>query len=85
MKKGKFITVITAILLFMVGVPAFSQEEYGYTKFNVREEHFTVMVFDVKDSKVLNYMGTKSGVPKNMYANFPAGIHSMYIDEVVNT
>ena len=90
------------------------------------------MSFDVKDSKVLNYMGTKSGrdgdkaqalglhtaytangtpyyteatmvieckimyaapfdpqgfksdVPKQMYANFPAGIHSMYIGEVVN-
>ena len=26
----------------------------------------------------------KSDVPKNMYANFPAGIHSMYIGEVVN-
>ena len=105
-------------------------------------EYFTVMAFDVKDSrsaegrlqgkKVLNYMGTKSGrdgdkaqalglhtaytangapyyteasmvieckmmyaapldpqyfksdVPKNLYANFPAGIHYMYIGEVVN-
>lgn len=26
----------------------------------------------------------KSDVPKNMYAHFPAGIHSMYIGEVVN-
>jgi len=26
----------------------------------------------------------KSEVSKNMYANFPAGIHSMYIGEVVN-
>ena len=26
----------------------------------------------------------KSEVPKNMYANFPAGVHSMYIGEVVN-
>ena len=26
----------------------------------------------------------KSDVPKNMYANFPAGLHSMYIGEVVN-
>ena len=89
------------------------------------------MSFDVKDSKVLNYMGTKSGrdgdkaqalglhiaytangtpyyteatmvieckimyaapfdpqnfksdVPKKVYGN-PAGIHSMYIGEVVN-
>lgn len=26
----------------------------------------------------------KSDAPKKMYANFPAGIHSMYIGEVVN-
>ena len=107
--------------------------EKRYTKeFMDKAEYFTVMAFDVKDSKVLNYMGTKSGrdgdkaqalglhtaytakgtpyyteaamvieckimyaapfdpqyfksdAPKNMYANFPAGIHSMYIGEVVN-
>lgn len=107
--------------------------EKRYTKeFMDDSEYFTVMSFDVKDSKVLNYMGTKSGrdgdkaqalglhtaytangtpyyteatmvieckmmyaapfdpqgfrgdVPKQMYANFPAGIHSMYIGEVVN-
>jgi len=107
--------------------------ERRYTKeFMDNSEYFTVMTFDVKDSKVLNYMGTKSGrdgdkaqalglhtaytakgtpyyteatmvieckmmyaapfdpqgfksdVPKQMYANFPAGIHSMYIGEVVN-
>ena len=95
--------------------------EKRYTKeFMDKAEYFTVMVFDVKDSKVLNYMGTKSGrdgdkartpyyteaamvieckimyaapfdpqyfksdAPKQMYANFPAGIHSMYIGEVVN-
>ena len=27
---------------------------------------------------------TKFDVPKNLYANFPAGIHYMYIGEVVN-
>ena len=107
--------------------------EKRYTKkFMDEAEYFTVLTFDVKDSKVLNYMGTKSGrdgdkaqalglhtaytangtpyyteatmviecktmyaapfdpkyfksnVPKQMYANFPAGIHSMYIGEVVN-
>ena len=107
--------------------------EKRYTKeFMDREEYFTVMSFDVENSKVLNYMGTKSGrdgdkahalglhtaytpngtpyyteatmviecrimyaapfdpsgfksdVPKNMYSRFPAGIHSMYIGEVVN-
>ena len=26
----------------------------------------------------------KSDVPKNMYGHFPAGVHSMYIGEVVN-
>ena len=119
--------------------------EQRYTKeFMDDSEYFTVMSFDVKDSKVLNYMGTKSGrdadrsstsgdacldkkaqalglhtaytangtpyyteatmvieckimyaapfdpqnfksdVPKNMYGHFPAGVHSMYIGEVVN-
>ena len=107
--------------------------EKRYTKeFMDKAEYFTVMAFDVKDSKVLNYMGTKSGrdgdkaqalglhtaytangtpyyteatmvieckimyaapfdpqyfksdAPKRMYANFPAGIHSMYIGEVVD-
>ena len=107
--------------------------EKRYTKeFMDKAEYFTVMTFDVKDSKVLNYMGTKSGrdgdkaqalglhtaytangtpyyteatmvieckimyaapfdpqyfksdVPMNMYSHFPAGVHSMYIGEVVN-
>ncbi len=106
--------------------------EKRYTKsFMDKYEYFTVMSFDVKDSKVLNYMGTKSGrdgdkaaalglhtaytangtpyyteatmvieckmmyaapfdpkgfkdVPQKMYSNFPPGIHSMYIGEVVN-
>ena len=107
--------------------------EKRYTKeFMDKAEYFTVMAFDVEQSKVLNYMGTKSGrdgdkaqalglhtaytangtpyyteatmvieckimyaapfdpqyfksdAPKKMYANFPAGIHSMYIGEVVN-
>ena len=36
--------------------------EKRYTKeFMDKAEYFTVMAFDVKDSKVLNYMGTKSG------------------------
>ena len=35
--------------------------EKRYTKeFMDKVEYFTVMTFDVKDSKVLNYMGTKS-------------------------
>ena len=107
--------------------------EKRYTKeFMDRSAYFTVMAFDVEYSKVLNYMGTKSGrdgdkakalglhtaytengtpyyteatmviecklmyaapfdpkgfkseVPKRMYSFFPAGIHSMYIGEVVN-
>ena len=28
--------------------------------------------------------GYRSDVPKNMYSNFPAGVHTMYIGEVVN-
>ena len=107
--------------------------EKRYTKeFMDKAEYFTVMVFDVEHSKVLRYMGTKSGrdedkaaalglhtaytangtpyyteaemvieckimyaapfepqyfksdVPERMYAHLPAGIHSMYIGEVVN-
>lgn len=107
--------------------------EKRYTKeFMDKAEYFTVMVFDVEHSKVLRYMGTKSGrdedkaaalglhtaytangtpyyteaemvieckimyaapfepqyfksdVPEKMYAHFPAGVHSMYIGEVVN-
>jgi len=107
--------------------------EKRYTKeFMDKSQFFTVMSFNVADSKVLNYMGRYSGrdgdkaaalglhtaytangtpyyteatmviecrimyaapfdpegfksdVPKNMYRNFPAGIHSMYIGEVVN-
>ena len=107
--------------------------EARYTKlFMDNSEYFTVMSFDVKDSKVLTYMGTKSGrdgdkakalglhtaytangtpyyteatmvieckkmyaapidsqyfksdVPKDKYRVAPAGIHTMYIGEVVN-
>ena len=107
--------------------------EKRYTKeFMDKAQYFTVMAFEVKDSKILSYMGSKSGrdrdkakalglhtaytpngtpyyteasmvieckimysapfdpkgfksdVPKKMYANFPAGIHTMYIGEVVN-
>ena len=107
--------------------------EKRYTKeFIDSVAYFTVMTFDAKDSKVLTYMGTKSGrdgdkakalglhtaytangtpyyteatmvieckimyaapldskgfksdVPKHLYRNFPAGIHTMYIGEVVN-
>ena len=107
--------------------------EKRYTKeFMDKSDYFTVMTFDVEDSKVLRYMGSKSGrvddkaadlglhtaytangtpyytearmvieckimyaapfdpqyfkseVPKNMYTHFPAGIHTMYIGEVVN-
>ena len=107
--------------------------EKRYTKeFMDKSEYFTVMAFDAKNRKVLNYMGSKSGrdgdkakalglhtaytengtpyyteatmvieckimyaapfdpryfksdAPKNMYADFPAGIHSMYIDEIIN-
>ena len=36
--------------------------EKRYTKeFIDKAEYFTVMAFDLKDSKVMNYMGTKSG------------------------
>ena len=107
-------------------------EQRYTTEFIDKADYFTVMSFDVENSKVLNYMGTKSGrdgdkalalglhtdytangtpyyteatmvieckimytapfdpngfkseVPKNMYSHFPAGIHSIYMGEVVN-
>jgi len=107
--------------------------EKRYTKeFMDKAQFFTVMAFDVEHSKVLQYMGTKSGrdgdkaaalglhtaytpngapyyteaemvieckimyaapfdpqyfkseVPQRQYAHFPAGLHTMYIGEVVN-
>jgi len=107
--------------------------EKRYTKeFMDKAQYFTVMAFDVEHSKVLDYMGHKSGrdgdkakalglhtaytengspyyteaqmviecktmyaapfepqyfksdVPRKMYERFPAGVHSMYIGEVVN-
>ena len=107
--------------------------EKRYTKeFMDKAQYFTVMAFDVADSKGLRYMGTKSGrdgdkaaalglhtaytengtpyyteatmviecktmyaapfdpqyfksdVPRRQYSNFPAGLHTMYIGEVVN-
>ena len=44
------------------------------------------MVIECKTMYVapFNPEGFKSDVPKNMYNNFPAGIHTMYIGEVVN-
>ena len=107
--------------------------EERHTKlFMDNSEYFTVMTFSAEHSKVLEYMGSKSGrdgdkasalglhtaytengtpyyteadmviecqtmyaapfdpqyfkndVPKRRYANFPAGLHTMYIGEVVN-
>lgn len=106
--------------------------EKRYTKeFIDGSEYFTVMSFDVADSKVLTYMGRNSGrdgnkaealglhvayttngtpyyieatmviecktmyaapfdpqnfksdVPRRQYSHFPAGLHTMYIGEVV--
>lgn len=107
--------------------------ETRYTKeFMDNSEYFTVMSFDVENSKVPTYIGSHSGrngdkaqalglhtaytpngtpyyteasmvieckimyaapfdpkgfkseTPKNLYSNFPAGLHTMYIGEVVN-
>jgi hypothetical protein len=38
MKKGTFITLTSAILLFLAGVPVSAQEENGYKKINVKED-----------------------------------------------
>lgn len=134
-KKSNAMTIGWGGIGTLWGCPAMTVyvAEKRYTKeFIDSVEYFTVMSFDVKDSKVLTYMGTKSGrdgdkaqalglhtaytangtpyyteatmviecrimyvapfdpkgfksdVPKKMYSNFPAGIHTMYIGEVVN-
>lgn len=106
--------------------------EKRYTKqFMDTSDYFTVMTFDVEQSKVLTYMGKNSGrdgdkaaalglhtaytkngtpyyteatmviecrkmyaapfdskyfcddIPRRMYSNFPAGVHTEYIGEVV--
>ena len=43
-----------------------------------------MMIAPSKMSAPFDPQGFKSDAPKQMYANFPAGIHSMYIGEVVN-
>ena len=69
--------------------------EKRYTKeFMDKAEYFTVMVYYTEAAMVIEckimYAAPfdpqyfKSDAPKRMYANFPAGIHSMYIGEVVN-
>ena len=93
----KKIKLVIAALMFMASIPAFAQEENGFKKFNVRED-FTENGFQWFHDAELLAAGDKeksnqapfdpqyfkSDAPKQMYANFPAGIHSMYIGEVVN-
>ena len=51
--------------------------EKRYTKaFMDKVEYFSVMAFDVKDSKVLNYMGTKSGRDGDKAQTL--GLHTAY-------
>ena len=51
--------------------------EKRYTKeFMDKAEYFTVMVFDVEQSKVLNYMGTKSGRDEDKAQAL--GLHTAY-------
>ncbi len=44
----------------------------------------TIIMMAVTPALAQKENGFKSDAPKKMYANFPAGIHSMYIGEVVN-
>ena len=133
-KKSNAMTIGWGGIGTLWGRPALTVyvAEKRYTKqFMDNSAYFTVMACDAKDSKVLNYMGSKSGrngdkakalglhtaftangtpyyteatlviecktmyvapfdrkgfksdVPQKMYANFPAGVHTMYIGEVV--
>ena len=80
MKKTKFIIAVSAILTFMASVPAFAQEENGFKKFNVREDSDPQYF----KSDAPNRMYARSAEGRSQGENFPAGIHSMYIGEVVN-
>ncbi len=58
MKKSKFIAVITAILLFVVGLPVSAQEADGFKKFDVKED-FTENGFQwFRDAEIIA-AGTK--------------------------
>ena len=37
MKREKFVIAISAILMLMVSIPAFAQEDNGFKKFSVEE------------------------------------------------
>lgn len=53
MKKSKSIAVITAILLFVVGLPVSAQEANGFKKFDV-EEDFTENGFQwFRDAEII--------------------------------
>ena len=55
--------------------------EARYTKlFMDNSEYFTVMSFDVKDSKVLTYMGTKSGRDGDKFG--PAKLDVEYMNNI---
>ena len=57
--------------------------EKRYTKeFLDKAEYF--IECQIMDAAPFEPKYFKSEVPQNMYARFPAGIHSMYIGEVVN-
>ena len=82
MRFKTFAIAMTAIMMMAV-TPAFAQEEQGFKKFNVTE---AAMVIECKIMYAAPFdpQYFKSDAPKKMYANFPAGIHSMYIGEVIN-
>ena len=79
MKKSSIITAFLAVFMMVAPSKMSAQEDNGFKKFSV-EEAFEDNGFQwFRDPQ--NF---KSDVPKNMYGHFPAGVHSMYIGEVVN-
>lgn len=48
------------------------------------QEALTVFECEIMYGEQLKESGFRNAVPKKQYANFPDGIHSMYIGEVVN-
>ena len=88
MRIKTFVIVITAIMMMAV-TPSFAQALGLHTAYTSNGTPYYTEAAMVIECKIMyaapfepQYF--KSDAPQKMYANFPAGIHSMYIGEVVN-
>ena len=88
--KRTIITALTAIMMMAV-TPALAQEEDNglHTAYTANGTPYYTEATMVIECKIMyaapfDPQYFKSDAPKKMYANFPAGIHSMCIGEVIN-